>query len=142
MNAEPFFKGLEAIGKVVFAAIIGAFIMGLALLGLGLMDDYYANHNIRTFAPAMGAILGFLIGGITGGFVGIIRPNPRNAFYTAIIISAIFVSVLLTLKFQYLSILYSEKSYLAFYSEITYLIGSAWAFVFSVWIPAKMLPFL
>ena len=138
MNGEPFFKGIEAVGKVIVAAIVGALIMALALLGLGLMDDYYTNHNIRTFAPAMGAILGFLLGGVTGGFVGIIHPNPRNAFYTAIIISTIFVLILLTLKFQYFSILESEGSYSMVYSDIIFLIGSGIAFILSIWIPAKI----
>jgi hypothetical protein len=142
MNADSFFKaffrGTESVGKVMFAAIVGAFIMALTLLGCGLMNDYFANNNTRTFAPVMGAILGFLAGGIIGGFIGIIRPNPKKALYTAIIISVILLIIGLFIDFQSFSGFVAHGSYSMIYAEIIFLIGLGTAFVLCIWIPAKV----
>ena len=88
----------------------------------------------------MGAVLCFLFGRVTGGLTGLIRPNSKKTVFFALLISAIYVLIILILKSQYLSALFNDGSYRTISSEIVYLVGFGVAFVFSVWLVAKIVP--
>ena len=127
---------MQAGERIIIGAIIGAIIIALHLLALGLADDYFTNRNIRTFLPIMGAIFGCLIGGITGALTGLIRPNSKKALLFALLISTILISIILFLKSQYLFALLNEGSSIAVIFELVYLLGFQAAFVLSVWLVA------
>jgi len=132
---------METFGRMLLGGFVGAIIIASGMLGLGLLSDYYDRNNIRTFVPTTGAVLGFLVGGITGGLTGLIRPNSKKAVFFALLISAIYVSIILILKSRYLFALFNEGSYVAVGSEIVYLVGFGAALVFSVWLVAKIVSY-
>lgn len=129
---------MDYFGRTVSGAFIGAIITALSLLGLGLADDYFNNHNTRTFLPIMGAVVGFLFGGVAGGLTVLIHPNPKKSIYFAVVTSIIFILIILAIKSQYLSTLLNEGSIWTVFYEVVYLIGFGVSFVLSVWIAAKI----